>query len=1048
MELRPRAGARVRPGHDEVVRPTENSIRYVPAPALPGAHLPRSSMSHESIEDLYARWQRNPDAAETTALCEALRGGRRPDLVEIVGSHASRQLDVRALLAAARMYIDSSRLDDAQSVLLAAGRLAPRDGEVYRWLGEVLLRRGDAERAEKVLEKALQFGIDAGARPLLERARALVPLQRTSGIAAVSQSFARTIAPQREATRAPHAYMGADMKRSPNAGREESRRLVPAESDEDIETQIRKNDEVKAAIEAALAPISAPVPAAGRPPPSVRPAPMALPPPSAPPPPLAPPSFGRNLPAMPPADDLIFTTPTRGLGFDVRSKPQTRESDLDGTLSSSDLVSDAGPLPRSSPALAKASTAAFGSAGPDSSLPLAAAHPAGSPARRQAEPPVNPLLLEALARPSPQVGGAPIPEARDVLDALHIAGVYEPDGAVAPQVYTWDKPVGVRRLFSMITLIGLAVVLVAGGIGTYYYVTDKRAKQHLESEQLLAKVDKDLQTADAKLLEPAEKSISRAFELESRSPHAALTWLRERALVGLLRGGADLAFEDSTQRAKAVGVEDKRVAFAHVASFLFQGDTAGAAATIAKWDSVAQDDAWFQLLAGATFERAGDPRALERYGAAVKLDPELIVAQFLLTRAVAIDGDPRRAAELANEFRIRYPARAEGSALVALAWSRDPLRGEAPPEVKEVTDKGEELPVSLRAVPHAARAILALHKGAVDDAKPHLQKGLEVADTPGIAAWLGSIALVMGDENLARKAALTAVSFSAVYPPARVLAARVALLGARLDEALKAAEDLPPSSPDVAIVTAAVSYEKLDGERMGRAFDAVPDDAKKLPFATPLTRGQALLAGNLGVLTSDKVKDMSDDEAPWADLVAMDWALDSGDLDLAKKVADQWRGEPRSMHAVRLARLARYDGRLEDADKLSRAALETGTVTMRALAERVFTLVAMKRDGDALALFKTYPNVGGPLAKWLRAYATAAHGKIDEARAIVSQEDPPPAAAAMPARIIAASAYATMKDTRHGHDYTKPIAQAGFANPDVAFAAEKLGLGKVVRRGR
>jgi hypothetical protein len=334
----------------------------------------------------------------------------------------------------------------------------------------------------------------------------------------------------------------------------------------------------------------------------------------------------------------------------------------------------------------------------------------------------------------------------------------------------------------------------------------------------------------------------------------------------------------------------------------------------------------------------------------------------------------------------------------------------------------------------------------VDEAKPWLQKGLGLADTPGIAAWLGSIALNTGDEELARKAALTAVSFSAVYPPARVLAARVALLGARLDEALKAAEDLPPSSADVAVVTAAVSYEKLDGERMARAFDAVTDDSKKLPFALPLTRGKELLAGNLGGLTRDKAKDMADDDAPWADLVAMDWALDTGDLDLAKKIADQWRGEPRAMRALRLARLARYDGRLEDADKLSRIALEGSTVTMRVLSERVFTLVALKRDDSALALFKTYPNVGGPLAKWLRAYATASHGKIDDARAIVSQEDPPPAAAAMPARIIAAAAYAAMKDVRHGGEYTKPIARAGFANPDVATAADKLGLGKVVRR--
>src|SRR5687767_11528281 len=92
-----------------------------------GRFVLQRSMNHESIEDLYVRWQENPDTAETTALCEALRGGRRPDLIEIVGSHASKQVDSGALLAAARMYVDSDRLDDAQTVLLAAGRIAPRD---------------------------------------------------------------------------------------------------------------------------------------------------------------------------------------------------------------------------------------------------------------------------------------------------------------------------------------------------------------------------------------------------------------------------------------------------------------------------------------------------------------------------------------------------------------------------------------------------------------------------------------------------------------------------------------------------------------------------------------------------------------------------------------------------------------------------------------------------------------------------------------------------------------------------------------------------------
>ena len=1022
----------------------------------------------ESIDDLYARWQRNPDVAQTVALCDALRGTKRMDLVEIVGSHAARQLDVNALTAAARMYTHTGRLDDAQQVLIAAGRLAPRDGDVYRYLGEVLLRRGDAERAEKVLERAMQFGAkDGAAGTWLDRARTLLPTQQSSGMMAVAQEIARVANGEGHAG---GAGAGAPRKKSDS---------IP----DDAETQIRKGNDVKAALAEAL---RVPVPAAGRP----------APPPA---------SAHRGEPALP-----QFGLPTAsGMGDGISSTfgavagaygPPSIEAELfDSTFDAvfGAALADAGVIgvPQTAsvalPAPSRAASAAANSPGtspfaspgyssgagassaaavsapaalpplaaPPPALPALAALPAPPP-----ELPVNPFLVPPKAPRPVGPNGQAMPEARDVLEALQISGVFEPEGAVRPQVFAWDKPEkGKRRVGSVLALVGLAMAIVGGASGTYYYVKDKRAKAHIEGEQLLAKIDADLANSDARLLEPSEQGIAKSFDLESRSPHAALTWLHERGLVGLLKGGENVAFEDGTQRAKEVGVEEKRIAFAHVASFLFQGDTAGAASAVAKWDGKADDDAWYQLMAGATFERAGDGRAVDRYAAAVKLDPGLVIAQILLARATAVDGDPHRAGELAKDLHSKYPDRVEGATLIALAWARDPMRGEPPAEAKEIVDKADVLPTPLKAVAPAVRALLAIEQHKTDEAKAALQKGLAVADTPGIAAWLGSIALSTGDEALARKGALTAVSFSAVYPPARMLAARVALLGVRLDEALKATEELPPTSPDVAIVNAAVAYEKLDGDRMKGALDGLPDDTKKLPFLVPLVRGQALMAGNAQALGSDcapfggacpggpgaKALDMADDDTPWADLVAMDDALETGDVDLARKVAAKWQGDAttvRGLRALRLAKLARWDGKNDDADRLSRAALEGGTVTVRALAERVFVLAAMGKAGDAVALFKAYPNVGGPLAKWLRAYAVASNGKVEEARAILSTEDPPNAQASMPARIYAAMAYGAVKDTRHGNEYVKAIVQAGFPNPDVAAAAEKVGVGKIARK--
>ncbi len=966
----------------------------------------------ESIEDLYARWQKNPDVLQTVALCDALRGTKRVDLVEIVGSHAARQLDVQALTAAARMYTDTGRLDDAQQVLIGAGRLAPRDGDVYRLLGEVLLRRGDAERAEKVLERALAFGVkDGSAEPWLQRARELVITQHSSGMMAVAEEIGRVASELRDAGAAASAP-------------------ATEASDDDIDTQIRNNDEVKAALAA-----RAPPPAAGRPA-----LPAANAPPRAPPPAAgAPPDFFGNavgLPSFDANDPFGVAAPQTA---NVALPPPTRGAVARG-LGTQPFASQGAPSP---PPMSAAPPV---SAPP----PFAAPASANGPAKPLPPPelPVNPFLVPA--KPPTPVGanGQAMPEARDVLEALQISGVFEPDGAVRPQVFKWDRPApGKRRIGSYASLIALAVLIVAGATGAYWFVNDKRAKAHVEAENLLTQVDQSLRTSDAKVLEPSEQAIAKAFDLESRSPHAALTWLHERAMLGLLRGGENVAFEDATVRAKEVQVEEKRLAFTYVASFLFQGDTAGAASAIAKWDGKADDDAWYQLVAGATFERAGDTRALDRYAAAVKLDPDLVIAQILLARATAVDGDPHRAAELAKEFRGRYPDRLEGTTLVALAWARDPMRGEPPPEAKDVADKVDALPTPLKAVSPAVRALLAIEQHKNDEAKVALTRGLAVADTPGVAAWLGSIALATGDEQLARKAALTAVSYSAIYPPARMLAARVALLGNRLDEALKATEELPPTSPDVAIVAAAVAYEKLDGERMRAALDGLPEDAKKLPFLLPLMRGQALLAGNPQALGGEKALDLADDETPWADLVAMDFALDTGDLDLAHKIAAKWKTDPKASRAIRLARLARWDGKNEDADRLSRLALESGTVTIRALAERVFVLVAMSKGSEVGALLKAHPNVGGPLVKWLRAYAVASNGKVEEARAIISTEDPPPALAPLPARLIAAAAFGAVKDTRKGGDYVKALV-SGFPNPDVVVAAEKVGAGKVGRAAR
>jgi predicted Zn-dependent protease len=934
----------------------------------------------DPIQDLSQRWKRNPDVPSTIALCEALHGKSLPTLVQQVGEIATQQhsCEVPVLYAVARMYLDARRLSDAQAVLVSAGKLAPRDAAIYRVLGEVLLRRGDAERAEKVLERATQLGAsDAEAKLWLDRARVFKVMQAKAGMRAVAAEVASaaTQAPPRRNFDAFDDETATEVRsvdlRSERAGKyskEAATVAFPLMGGE-----LRSDTDPT---EAVLPPPVLPPPRM----PSMRAAPSGAPQPPAFRAVPAPASFPSSAPTKRSPDPLR--------GFAAQSHTQ------------------AGMMPFLQPP---------------------------SQVRRDDFSGAPPALPRTEAA-TPYRGESPsgVPNTREVLDALALAGVFEPEGRLAG-AFRWDRPVDKPRRRSSIVLGAAMLLLVGAGIGTFKYISDERQKAHVLAEGILQTVEADLESSRAALLPDAETRMGHAFELDSRSQRAALVWLHERALVGILKSGSEVAFEDAIGRAGEVQVPDYAIAFARVAAFLFTGDTAGAAGLMPKWDGPAANDAWYQLMTGATLERAGDPRSAARYEAAVKLDPNLVIAQVLFAQATAIDGDPSKAQDLAKQFRAKFPDRPEGAALVALAWARDPARGEqAPAEAGDLMAHADELPLPLAAVPHALSAIASVDKQAMADAKREIEKGLAVADGPGVASWLGSIALDTRDEALVQKAALTAIGFSAVYPPARVLAARVALLGGRFDQALKATEDMDANSPDVAVVRAATAYERVDADALGRALDAVPPDSRKLPFMSALVLAPDVLVGRAQT-PGAKILEMSTDEAPWSDLIAMDLALDLGELEIAEKIAGSWKGsEDKPLRGLRLSRLSRYQNKIDLADSLSKTALDSGTV-----------IVAKNRPQDVAPLLAKYPLVLGPTATWLSAYALASANKTADAQGKTAALDPPPPQASLPARVIAAVALATMKDRRRAPDYVKSLLSTCVQDPDLVAAAVSLGFRRV-----
>jgi len=943
----------------------------------------------EPIDELVQRWKQSPSPAATIALCDALRATPRGPLVQQVGEFATQRhaTDVGVLISVARMYMESHRLGDAQAVLVAAGKQAPRDGLIYRWLGEVLLRRGDAERAEKVLERALQLGArDPEAQLWLERARVFRPMQAKAGTRAVAAEVAHATAHQ---------------VRPPLDSMSDSTTAVHVRPIQDSGADSVDDEPTRAG------PIP-PIPAAGVPP-------RAMPAIPAPPVPavVMPPRFAKEAETAPHAFEPPAAPPRSPI---MRAPAPSASGEIE--------ISVQQPMPTS----------------PVPRRPANAFEPAtnGAPAAAAPFPP-----FQAAHRPP---GGPMVPHPRDVLDALALSGVFEPPTERSVAAAAWaNANQGPKRKGAPTLIVGM-VLFLAASVGIYFFYRHKRAQEHLQAEAVLDTVEAELHAGKPGALPDMQKELSQAFQLESRSPRGALAWTRERALVGLITSGADVAFEDAMARDKDVGVPEEKYAFARVASFLFQGDTAGAAAVMPHWDASAGIDPWYQMVAGATLERAGDAHARDRYATAAKLDPELVIAQVAQARATAIDGDAQEGMRLAKALRKSMPDRAEPVALVALAWGRDPNRESvpAPPEVDEVARRADELPSGLKFVPYAIAALRAFDKKNVEEARAGILKGLAVAESPGAAVWLGTIALPLGDEALARKGALGALQLSAVYEPARALAARVALLGGRLDEALKATEDLEPTSPDVAVVRAAAAYERVDADGVMRALDALPAEVRKLPFLEALGVAPQALSGKLQ-LDASKLATMAADDAPWSDLLAMDTALDEGDLASADKIAASWGkgAESNPLRALRLARLSRYENKLDAAETLSLTAMEHGTVTPRVLWERVYVLVARGHGNEVGPLLSHYPLVLGPLASWLSAYAAASGGNTEGAKGRTASVDPPPATAALEARVVAAVALGAMKDKHRGADYVKEVLAVSGQHPDLVAAALALGFHKV-----
>jgi tetratricopeptide (TPR) repeat protein len=1025
----------------------------------------------QALDELLARWRKNPDPESTLALCAHLGTSHQAELMREVANTAEawHRENHSVMLSVGRMYLDAGLLAEAQAALIQAGKLEPNDAEAYRYLGEVLLRRGDAVRAEKTLARAIHTGGDTPETRLWhERSVLYVPLQKRQSLAAVADEVARTVplhssipapalspferrdpdgpsgaprvarrsrpplAPARPAGRRRSQAPGASRRRGstpPPAGPDHAAKSAP------LDTLLMGRSPVPVPI------LHNPV----HPPSPFVPSESHAPRPARAPRGAAVAPGARGAAAASPGIMLSgVASATQGQAPRAQTRPpltdllrRSSEGLLRELESVTDTQPDSEPLPGDlfrdtfsadeQPDTVDTALAAL--------VPVAEEPPLPAPEHAGA-PPVPAPASQFTPSTADVASGPSSLSAQTVLLELARVGLYEKDSAVIPAWEAAPRPAP-RRVWVM---AGALVAAAALGVGGYRYAIGVQSERLAQAQVLGMRLASALDSGSPTQLRASEPDFQRLFELDSRGREAALLWLENRVLQTLLENPPTSGIESALQRARTVGIEETRLIFARVASSLAAGDLPGASATIAEWDARAKGEPYYQLLAGLTFERAGNPEALDRYRAAVALQPDLKLAHVLTARLALLSLGPVPAKSLVEIATAQLGPGAAADVLRGLEWAASPyLDGKVPtlPTGDALADLSPLMLDTLSAV----LAVQAQREGRLEDSMAAFKRALGAGATPAMAAWIGYQALDAGDVEIARLSALKAMQLSAMHTTSHPLTARIALAEGRLDQAREAARGFDPSSRDAVLIEAVSAYENLQGRQALQLVSSLPVDPA---IASTL---EALRESDKAISLASRPKDerlvqLASEQRLWGAVVAADLALDSGRLELAERIQRARGWDPRvPAYALRSMRLRRYLGQGAAALELVPVLSDRKQATPRALAELVLTLVGEGRAAAASTTLADMQAASGTLAPWLEAIVEAARGRQPNAAKTLAGLEPPAKSQPALEQVVALRALTAVKD-RRAKAYYGQLDRRFRGHPEVLAAGQQLGLVK------
>jgi tetratricopeptide (TPR) repeat protein len=145
-------------------------------------HNPISAEAERDLTKRLLRFRSLPDKEDPVSLAEdLLKIGRYGDARGVaVSAQRGKTEDVQLFLLEARAWYLERDLARAQAALLEAARTDPKCAQVYTWFGEVMLKRGDPERAVRALQRALSLDPnDVRANDLCGRALRFAEIARS-----------------------------------------------------------------------------------------------------------------------------------------------------------------------------------------------------------------------------------------------------------------------------------------------------------------------------------------------------------------------------------------------------------------------------------------------------------------------------------------------------------------------------------------------------------------------------------------------------------------------------------------------------------------------------------------------------------------------------------------------------------------------------------------------------------------------------------------------------------------------------------------------------